>query len=813
MDGILNDLKFASRQLLRYPGYSGLVTLTLALGIGATVVVFSIVKGVLLEPLDYPGYERIVHVWEADPKHNVFQRNTSPANFLDWREQNTVFEEIAFTAEYGGMVTRSFILSEGGVSQDLRGRFVPTGYFAVYGLQPMLGRSFLPEEEAPGQPHTVVISHRLWQDRFNSDPNILGRTMMLENNSKRNAYEIVGVMPPGFREMRSDVWVPCGHMPHPMTVRPGVFLHVVGRIKPGISLEQAQVEMSTIQAGLKEEYGASVINHSEMGSEIRLTPLLRQMVGHTRSSLFIFSGAVALVLLIACANVANILLTRNVARQGEISLRVSLGANRWRIVRLLLCESLLLSFIGGIGGVLLAAWGTEVIINLGANSIPRLETVEIDRGVIFFALAVSALTGLLFGLTPAWRSSTTDLNASLKTGTAQASASRKDGRLRGGFTVAQVALALILLIGAGLLLRTFDALQSVETGFDTEELLTVEFTMTGSSYEGMEDRRRFLRLLTERLRDLPGVEAACAANMIPDRGRGWPTRYNRVETARGPEVEWPIVSVRAVTPEYAKSYGIQLVSGREFTRQDTTESPRVIMINQTFADEVFPNENPVGQQLLLGGPVEIVGVIGDVKNSGLRGDTRPEVYACYEQWQFQSMIIAVRAPHQPRSLIPAVTQAFNDLNPEQPLGGFRLMQDYIDFATAQPRFRSMLIGMFGLMALLLASIGIYGVIAYSVSQRKREMGIRLALGAQKRDLIRLILGQGFKLTLIGIGVGLLGSFFLNRTLESLLFGVTGYDPTTFLSVPLLLALVALAACFIPACFAARVNPVEAIRND
>ena len=575
------------RQLLNSPGFTAVVTFTLALGIGATTIVFSIVNGVLLEPLDYPGYERIVHIWESDPSYGIERRNTSPANFVDWREQSTVFDSIAFSAEHSGMETRSFIYTEDGLALNLRGRFVSTGYFAVYGLQPLLGRSFLPEEEERGAPRVTVISHRLWGQLYDYDPEAIGKGIVLEN-AGRHTYEIVGIMPEGSRVQGADVWVPCGHMPHPMTRRGRPLIHVVGRLKEGVSIERARAELEGIQGGIYATHGD--LNRSDqyrtITSTVDLAPTLDLMVGSTRPSLFLFSGAVALVLLIACANVANLLLSRNLARRGEIAVRLSLGASRWRIIRQLLSESIVLSLIGGTFGVLLAYWGTGVITKLNAGNIPRVEAVGIDGMVLVFALSISVITGILFGLAPALQCSKTDLSDSLKDNATRSSAGVSQQRLRGMFTVAQVALALMLLLGAGLLLKSFDHLQKVETGFDTEELLTVEFTMTGAGYPELEDRRRFLRRLMEEMRGVPGVEAACAVSQVPDRGKGWPTQYARLDLPQPPRNEWSIVSVRVATPDYLKTYGIKLLQGREFAESDTANAARVVIDHQPVDDQI-----------------------------------------------------------------------------------------------------------------------------------------------------------------------------------------------------------------------------------
>ncbi|MEW6306525.1 MAG: ABC transporter permease, partial [Verrucomicrobiota bacterium] len=668
--------------------------------------------------------------------------------------------------------------------------------------------------EALGARRVVVISHRLWGQIFDRDPQVIGKKITLEN-AGRHSYEIIGVMPEGFRQPAADVWVSCAHMPQWPARRGGAQLLVVARLKPGVSLARAQAELNTIQARIHSEYGhlEQKGQYLAMGSQTHLQPLLETTVSNVRPSLFIFSGAVALVLLIACANVANLLLSRALSRQREVAVRTALGASRWRIVRQLLCESVLLALVGGIAGTLLAYGGTRLVVQFSAGSIPRIDLVQIDWRVLLFTLAVSLGTGFIFGLAPAWQSSKADLNEALKEGGGRVSGGLAHQRLRSLFTVAQVALALMLLIGAGLLMRSFHRLQAVETGFDTEELLTVDVTMTGASYDQPAKRRIFLQQLMDNLRAVPGVQAVCAVSMIPDRGSGWPTEYARTDRPMAPLAQRPQVGVRVVTPDYLKTYGIRLLRGREFTESDATAAGRVLLVNQAFADAVYPGEDPVGKQLDCGGRAEIIGIVANVKNTGLTGETRPEIYGTYQQWPFQSVFLTVRAASNPQSLAPVITEQVRLLNPDQPLIYFRTIQNYLDEATARPRFRSLVIGVFALVALMLASVGIYGVMAYAVAQRTNEIGIRMALGAQRTDVLHLVIRQGMQLTLIGVALGLAGSLALSRVLEAHLFAISTTDTTTFLGVALLLTFVALAACFIPALRAMRVNPMVALRNE
>mgnify|MGYP002631677758 CR=1 FL=1 len=812
----MNDLKFALRMLFKNPGFTAVAILTLALGIGATTTVFSVVNGVLLKPLEFPDPDRIVYVYESDPEKGFRRRHTSPANFVDWRTENTVFESISFTAEFNGQKTRSFLYTGGDEdsARRLTGRFVATNFFAVYGVKPLLGRSFTPEEERPGAPRTVVLSHNLWQDIFAGNPNAIGKTITLENQG-RHTYEIIGVLPVFPRLPGGDIFTPCHNMGRPMTRRGGAMLRVVGRLKPAVSIARAEAEMKAIQSRIHAAHGQleSAGQHMMMGRSASILPLMEATVGNVRKSLFVFSGAVLLVLLIACANVANLLLSRALARQREIAVRTALGASRWRIVRQLLSESLILSVLGGAVGVLLGYWGLQLLIQFSADNIPRIAEVTLDPRVLTFTILVSVGTGLVFGLAPALQTSKTDLNAGLKEGTSRLTGGIAHHRLSNCFTVAQVALALVLLIGAGLLIQSFSALQNIEHGFKrADELLTVDVVMTGSAYKNEAQRRNFIRQLVERMRKAPGVEDACLVSMIPDRGNGWPNPFARMDRPLPPRGKRPVVNTRIVTPGFLDTYGIPLLRGREVAETDVSTGGQVAMINKAFADKFFPNDDPVGKLIDCGGKREIVGVIGNVKNVGLRNETRAEIYFSYNQWENASGFLTVRA-RNPLALAPVVTEYVRELNPTQPLTYFKTMKQYIDNSFAQPKFRSLLISIFALVALVLASIGIYGVMAYSVAQRTGEMGIRMALGAQKSDVLIMVLRQGLRLTLAGIIVGLAGSLAVTKVLESYLFGITATDTATFFGIAALLALVGIVACIIPALRAMRVTPNEALRYE
>lgn len=810
LEEFLQDLRYGARTLLKNRAFTAVSVLTLGLGIGATTSVFSVVNGVLLKPLDYPAPERIVHVWESD---GTSRANTSPANFLDWRRESTVFEAIAFSAEHHGNLTRSFVLTGQGGAERLRGRFVSTNFFRVFGVEPMLGRSFLPEEEERGARRVVVLSHQLWRDRFGADPAMIGKLITLENQG-RNVWEVIGVMPPGFNYPASSLWVSTAHAPGSMARRGGALLQVMARLKPGITPAQAQAEMTVIQSRIYQahSYLASRGRYLAIGPSIRIEPMLEAVVGPVRPSLLLFFFSVIFVLLIACANVANLLLARGLTRAREVATRTALGARRSRIVRQLLTESMLLSLSGASLGVLFAFWGVKLVVRFSDGSIPRIAGATIDGRVLGFALLLSLLTGLLFGLAPAWQTSRADLNETLKEGTPRSMGGARH-RLSHAFTVAEVAMSLVLLVGAGLLIQSFLRLQSVDPGFKTKQLLTVEVDMAAAAYPDNEQRQLFFRELMERLRAEPGVEAVCGVSMIPDRGSGWPSEYYRTDRPVPPVSEQPVVSVRACTPEYLRTYGIPLLKGRDFTETDAANGPKVILINQAFADRVFPGEDPVARQIYCAGVKEIIGIMANVKNSGLMGETRPEVYVPYGQWEWPSCFLTVRGRGDLASLAPVITRQVRALNPDQPLTHFRTMADYLDQTTARPRFQSLLLGFFALAALVLAAVGIYGVMAVSVVQREQEVGLRMALGARKIDVLKLLLGRGMRLTLWGVVIGLGSSFALAQLLRNQLYGVTAADPWTFSGVTLLLAAVAAIACFLPAQRATKVDPIVALRHE
>jgi predicted permease len=826
----MNDIRYALRVLRRNPGFTAVSVLTLALGIGATTIVFSIVNGVLLQPLDYPDADRIVQVFEGNAKDGFtynYQNQTSPQNFLDWRAKNTVFESIATYANFKESVTRNFIYTGSDTPRRLNGRFVSTNFFKVFGMTPILGRTFAAHEERRGSARLVVISHSLWNQEFNQRPDVIGKTITLENAGK-HTYSIIGVMPPGFRYPQANVWVSLAHAPAfrnwdrkngLMAQRGGTLMRVVARIKDGVSLERATAEMNVLQKAICEEHKGLELQGpgSEIGENIALEPLLDSVVSRVRPSLILFSGAVALLLLIACANVANLLLSRALTRQREMSIRASQGASRWHLIRQLLTESAVLSIIAGVAGSALAWWGTKMVLQFSAGAIPRAGEVDMDWRVLVFTLAVSVITGTLFGLVPALQSSKSNLNDALRQGANRLTGNRSQNYIRNGFTVTQIALALILLIGAGLLIQSFNHLQSVKPGYAAEELLVVEMNLTGAAYPNREQRVNFINRAVEEMAATPGVGACAATSLLPIR-EGWPHNFYRKD--QGPpsdKSQWKKLGTRAVGPGYHQTYGIPLLRGREIDSRDVWTSERVVMVNQAFANLEYPDGDVLDKLINISGiDYRVIGVFDDFKNRGLTKKAAPEANVPLAQWPHAdalSVFLTVRSDNNPKGLQPIVSEKIRKLNPDQPLNGFIVMQQIIDAGRAIDRFRSLLITMFALAALVLASVGIYGVVSYSVAQRTNEMGIRMALGAQRGDLMKLILKQGLQLILLGVAIGLAGGFAVMRLLGSQLYNISTTDPLTFVGVAVILAAVGILACLVPAIRAMRVSPINALRYE
>ena len=813
MEMFWQDIRYGVRMLLKAPSISIVATIALALGIGANTAIFSVVNSVLLRPLPFANSEQLMNVWETDSVRGSVRGAASYPNFVDWREQNHVFEHISTYHN------NDFIMTGRGESTRLQGAVVNADLFPLLGVTPVIGRGFLPAEDNPGEAgRVVVLSQSLFQKRFNSDPNVVNQSMVLDGKN----YTIVGVMPGAFQfPVQNDpveLWTTVAldrEGKEPITEERGAhYMDVIARLKPGVSKEQAQAEMTAISARLEQQYPDKNLHRST-----RVQPTLEALVGDVRPALLILLGAVGFVLLIACANVANLLLARAMSRHKEMAIRSALGASRMRVVRQLLTESVLLSLAGGILGLVLAVWWSDLLVALGKENIPRAMQVGLDWRVLGFTLLVSVLTGVVFGLVPALHSSKTELTESLKEGGRSGAEGARRNRIRGVLVVGELAIAVVLLVGAGLLIQSLWRLRQVSPGFESQNLLTFVVGIPEVKYP-TEKQAQFYRDLIGRIESLPGVRSASSVIPLPLSGDAFSISF---ETEGRPVAKGdrPSADFFSVQGGYFKTLGVSMLKGRDFTERDSKQGPPVIIVNQAFARKFFPDEDPVGKRIRPGistdtdDPAmrEIIGVVSDIRNRNLSSELRPGYYLPAAQMPFNQMTLVVRTTNDPHSVITAVQNEVHAMDNELPIFNVKTMDDYISATVAGPRFNATLLVIFAGVALILTIVGLYGVMSYSVAQRTNEIGIRMALGAQTKDVLRLIVSQGFKLVLIGLGIGLAGAFALTRVIASLLFGVTTKDPLTFAAVAVLLALVALLACYIPARRATRLDPLHALRYE
>ncbi|HEX8680185.1 MAG TPA: ABC transporter permease, partial [Chthoniobacterales bacterium] len=696
-----------------------------------------------------------------------------------------------------------------GEPEEIKAQLVSQAFFAALGVQPLLGRSFATDEDRAGNDLVVVLSHELWQNRFGADPAVVGRQTTISGRQRT----VIGVMPPGFHFLDTQVkaWLPSALDPA-INYREasGRFLRVVARLKPGVSLQQAQAEMNGIARQLEQTH----VKYNT-GWGVNIVPMHEQVVGEIRPILMVLLAAVAFVLLIACANVANLLLSRAASRQRELALRAALGASRGRLVRQMLTESVLLAVMGGIVGVFLAYWGIRLLVAFGPDNIPRLSEITIDPRVLAFTFGVSLLTGVLFGLIPALQASRPDLNDALKEGS-RGSTGGRSRTLRNIFVVAEVSLALVLLIGAGLMIRSFMRLQSVQTGFQPENVLSMRVQLPRTKYAEPHQKVDFFKQAQQRIAALPGVQAVGAISYLPLTGPAARDGFKIVGQPDPAPGQEPPCEVRVITPTYFQAMGIPLLKGRLLDERDGKE-PKVLLINETFAKRYFPNEDPIGKRIAVswsdGEIDEIVGVVGDIREGALNKDPEPAVYWPHPREPYGGMALVVRASGDAARLGAAVQKEIRALDPDQPIADVRTMEQVIARSIARPRFNMLLLAIFAGVALVLASVGLYGVMKYSATQRTHEVGIRMALGATRGDIMRLVVGNGMLLTLIGIGIGVVASAALTRVMQSFLFGIGATDALTFLAVSALLGTVALIANYIPAHKATRVNPTIALRYE
>ncbi|MEK6286976.1 MAG: ABC transporter permease [Acidobacteriota bacterium] len=804
MENLLQDLRYGFRMLLKRPGFTAVAVLALALGIGANTAVFSVVNAVLLRPLPLKDPDRLVWIWgDSIQQPGNGRGSVSPPDFLDFREQNQVFERIT------AFQNAPFNLAGSGEPERVNGVRVSAEFFETVGVAPIHGRAFVSEEEQDGRGKVAVMGYGLWQRRFGGDPDLVGKTISLNGGS----FTVVGIMPSGFQFPRDDVelWTPITFGIPPTSVRRFHFLRPIARLKPGVSREQAQAEINAITVRLEQQYPDS---NTDYGARLVLLP--EQIVGDMRLTLVLLTAAVAFVLLIACANVANLLLARAATRQKEIAIRSALGASRWRLVRQMLTESVGLALCGGLLGFMIAWWGVELLIKLGPSNIPRLREVTIDGPVFGFTLLVSCVTGILFGLVPALQASPSGLAEILKEGS-RGSTGLRGRRVRGALVVSEIALALVLLIGAGLMLKSFLRLSQIEPGFQPVNVLTMQIGLTQTRYAEAPQRAAFFSQLLPRVAVLAGVQHAGAVSQLPMSGQNSDTSFSvegRPPAAPGERLG---ANSRIASPDYFSALGIPLIEGRYFTDRDVKGSPNVIVISETFARQIFPDEQPLGKRLTIdaGQPWtgEIVGVVGAIRHSGLSVQPWREMYVAHAQNPVGGMNLVVRAAGDPATLASAIKSEVQTLDKDLPLYNVRTMESVVSDSVAQPRFRALLLGIFAAVALILAAVGIYGVMSYYVTQRTHEIGIRMALGAQRRDVMRLVVGQGLMLAMSGVAIGLAAAFAVTRLMSSLLYEVGATDPTTFAVISLLLGGVATLACYIPARRATRVDPIGALRYE
>ena len=811
MEMFWQDIRYGVRMLLKAPSISIVATIALALGIGANTAIFSVVNSVLLRPLPFANSEGLMNVWETDSVRGYKRGAASYPNFADWRDQNHVFQRMST------YYTNNFILTGRGDSSRLQGAVVNADLFPLLGATPMIGRGFLPEEDQPEKGRVVVLSQELFQRRFNADPNVVNQSVVLDGRS----YTIIGVMPQAFQfpiqNEPVEFWTTVAQDrsgKEPMTEQRGAhYMNVIARLKPGVTAEQAQAEMTIISARLEQQYPDKNLHRST-----RVESTLEGLVSDIRPALLILLAAVGCVLLIACANVANLLLARAMTRHKEMAIRAALGASRIRVVRQLLTESVLLSLAGGALGLVLAVWWSDLLVALGKENIPRALQVGLDWRVLAFTVVVSVLTGVIFGLVPAIHSSKTELTESLKEGTRGSGEGARRNRVRGLLVVIELAIAVVLLVGAGLLIQSLWRLQNVSPGFESENLLTFVVGIPEVKYP-VEKQDQFYRDLVTGVSALPGVRSAGSVIPLPLSGNAFTISFTTEgrPVAKGDE---PSSDFFAISDDYFKTLGVPVLKGRDFTERDGAKAPGVIIVNQAFAKKFFPNEDPVGKRIKPGISTlgesdwrEIVGVVADVRNRNLSSELRAGYFVPQAQVPFSQMTMIVRTTGDPHALITAVQNVVHSMDSELPVFDIKTMDDYIGATVAAPRFNATLLVIFASVALVLTIVGLYGVMSYSVAQRTNEIGIRMALGAQTSDVLRLIVSQGFKLVLIGLGIGLVGAFALMRLIASLLFGVTTKDPLTFAAVAVLLALVALLACYIPARRATRLDPLHALRYE
>jgi len=814
MESVFKDVLHGIRSLLKRPGFSAIIVLTLAVGIGANTAVFSVVNATLFRQLPFREPQQLVTLWEKNPERGYEQNPPAAGNYVDWRDQNRVFTQMAAYAP-----SRQFSVSIGEQPERYAGATISASLFEVLGVGALKGRVFNSNDETPGNNQVVLISYHFWQKKLPGVADPQGKSIILDGKP----YTIVGVMPEGFQfpggsgtvlriftPAAADLWTPLTLDAHEMEQRSSHYLNVIARLKPGTTAAQATAEMDAIQQRIEQLYPTFYV-----GSNVKLVPLDEQVIGTVRRPVLILWGAVGFVLLISCANVANLMLVHATSRKREIAVRTALGATRSRLVRLLLTESLLLSLAGGTAGILLAMWFVRAFATIVPQTFPRHEEIRVDIVVLMFTFLTSVVTGLAFGLAPVLQSIKVDLTDALKAGGRTVAEGGRSLRLRNLLVTAQLSLTLMLLIGAALMVQSFMRLGNVSPGFNPDRLLTMEVSLPIDNYPRARRPLVFQQLI-QRTQTLPGVVSVAAAKHLPLGGDNMNFAFD-IERRPFPQGESPGADCRMVTSDYFTTLGIPLIKGRFFKDSDTVDAPHVLLINEAMARTFFPNEDPIGQRLQLGindFSGQIVGVVGDVKHVGLDAPTNHEVYISFAQAPFSTeMTLIARTSGDPMTIVGAVRNEIKALDPQVAVGKVKTMEAITKESIGDARFRTLLLSIFGIVALVLAAVGVYGVMSYSVTQRTHEIGIRMALGAQIADVRKLVINSGMKLALVGTVVGLAGAYALTRLLTNLLFGLAPTDPPTFVIVSFVLLLVALTACYIPARRAAKVDPLVALRYE
>jgi putative ABC transport system permease protein len=809
LDNLLNDIRYGLRMLRKSPSFTFFAVAVLALGIAANSAIFSIADAVLVRPLPYRDANRLVIIWEDASAYGFPKDTPAPGNFSDWRTRNQVFDDVAATG-FGG----SFNLTGQGLPEKLTGREVTANLFSVLGVTPELGRDFRPEDDVPGATPVTILSHGLWLRRFGGDPQILGKEISL-NYEK---YIVIGVMKRGFQfpDREAELWTPERFTKEELANHGSHFLEVVARLKPGVALENANADLAVIAEQLQKEHPDS---NAKVGAFA--VPLREELAGDVRPAILMLVGAVCFVLLIACANVANLLLSRATGRRRELAMRLALGATRGRIVQQMLTESVLLAMLAGIAGLLLSVWGTKFLATLIPAGIAPMAGTGVDGRVLLFTLAVTLATGVLFGIIPASRVSQLHLTPSLKQGGGQSGVGSGGQRLRDALVICEVALAIVLLAGGALMIRSLQNLYHLDPGFRADHVLVLHTPLPHEKYKAFTTRTAFYDQVLAKVENLPGVVAAGYTTWLPLTNPGGAmgvTLEGKPDPAPGHAL---IPNVRIISKDYAPALGMKLIEGRLFEQGDGFGKPLVALINQTLARNYWPGENPVGKRFKTGGYsgkspwITVAGIVGDIHQAGLDIPARAEMYFPYQQQDdgFDPEFLAVRTSGDPMALAEIVRQQIWSVDKEQPVAGVMPLEDLVDENLSSRRMQASLLGGFAGLALLLVTLGIYAVLSFAVTQRTQEIGVRVALGAQPRDVLRMIFSQGFKLFLIGAAIGLAAAFALSRALVHLLYGVSAYDPASFAMVTILLAVVALVACYIPARRATRVDPLVALRYE